>query len=101
VIDCNKYLLFYTMAVEAYWSLVCDLSEKYIGVAKIPFDDGLPPLELFEATDVKNIGGFAVFMCWLKRQPNALQWFVAIRKKYTGLVDVSVLELKWLLPGVS
>lgn len=89
------------MAEEAYWSLVCDLSEKYIGDEKIPIDDGLPPLELFEATDVKNIDRFAVFMCWLKRQPNALQWFVAIGEKYRQLVAVSVLELMWRLPDVS
>lgn len=89
------------MVEEAYWSLVCDLCEKYIGNAKILLDDGVPPLELFEATDVKNIGRFAVFMCWLKRQPDALQGFVAIREKYRGLVDVRVMELKWRLPDVS
>lgn len=89
------------MAGEAYWSLVCDLSEKYIGNENFPHYDGLHPLELFEAIDVKHIGQFAVFVCWLKRQPNALQWFVAIREKYRGLVDISVLELKWRLPDVS
>lgn len=88
------------MQSEAFWVWVYRLSERVIlkyaqeGVT-IPLDSSDDPLKVFEATDVsKNPLRFAVFILWLKHQPQAFEWFEVIREHHNDLVHDTVIKLK-------
>lgn len=93
------------MHSEALWSWLCALSERVIlkalkdqreGVT-IPLDPCPDPLEQFRTVDVAQTPfRLAVFILWLKHQPQAFEWFEKILNQHEQLVRDATLKLNLL-----
>lgn len=89
------------MSSHLYWCWLCRVCEraylKYAQGVVIPLASSDDPLKEFEAADVKqNFFRFLIFIMWLKHQPQAYEWFLAIRKHHPDLVEACIMKLATL-----
>lgn len=88
---------------QTYWSAVQDTSEYYFHLLggksdEIPQQVGADPVSVFDETDVeKNCGRFAVYIMWLKQQPNSFESFCKLLKERKSLIDKSHSKLNFKL----
>lgn len=88
---------------QTYWKVIQDSSEFYFHLLggdsnDIPKEVGTDPVAVFDETAVEeNCGRFAVYILWLKQQPNSFEGFCRLLKERKSIIDKSHTKLNFKL----